>query len=433
MVSRETLEQRARLTKPDYITHIPEVGDRDVASFPDHQHFLVFDGPDGSPMAVWTLTRTPGMVNSTLFARSEDEGLTWSAPEVIAGPKDESDPTPMTNWAFPMVSEAGRIYVLWNQGQGVRGWIEFHTGTMSGMYSDDCGRTWSAPQDIPMPKSPYDDPEGKTPGEWIVWQVPERDSQGHHFVGYTRWVNRAVAGLEETADWTEIESVCEFMRFVNLDERPEPRDLDVRYSAWGDRALRVPHRLHPHVSVAQEPSLVRLPDERLFCAMRTCTGYLWWSQSEDDGQTWTNPRPLLYHDHGRPLLNPVGSAPIYRLSDGRYVIFYHNNRGGRDLGGINDATPREPLYLSVGEYRPSADQPLWFSPPRLFMATQGIGRDNVKREPGQAQSGSLSMYSSFTSRSGNDVLWYPDSKFFLLGRKVTPELLEGLEVPGVMA
>ena len=99
--------------------------------------------------------------------------------------------------------------------------------------------------------------------------------------------------------------------------------------------------------------------------------------------------------------------------------------------GANDATPREPLFLSVGEYRPTADQPLWFSPPRLFMATQGIGPDNVERELAHAQSGSLSMYSSFTRRNGNDVLWYPDSKFFLLGRKITPELLEGLDVPKV--
>ena len=30
---------------------------------------------------------------------------------------------------------------------------------------------------------------------------------------------------------------------------------------------------------------------------------------------------------------------------------------------------------------------------------------------------------------GNDVLWYPDCKFFLLGKRITADLLAGLTVP----
>jgi hypothetical protein len=280
-----------------------------------------------------------------------------------------------------------------------------------------------------MQRSPFDDPEGVIPPEWIVWQKPVRDLSGGYLAGYTHWVNRAVAHLKEVSQWPEIESVVEFMRYTNVDEAPEPRHLEIRTSAWGPDALRVPHRDHPHLSVVQEPSLVRLPDERLFCAMRTCTGYIWWSQSSDDGETWCSPRPLLYRDHGRPLLNPVAPDPIYRLSDGRYLLLYHNNRGGRAAGGSNDATPREPLTLSLGEYRPGADQPIWFSPPKLFMATEGIGVDGVRRNVEDRESGSLSMYSSFTRRKGNDVLWYPDSKFFLLGKRITGDVLADLTVP----
>ncbi len=36
----------------------------------------------------------------------------------------------------------------------------------------------------------------------------------------------------------------------------------------------------------------------------------------------------------------------------------------------------------------------------------------------------LAMYSSFTVRHGRHVFWYPDRKFFLLGKKVDlPEVL----------
>lgn len=428
---QQVLAREARRTHPDYITYIPSSWD-DQAEDRTNEHFLVFEGPGEVLMAIWTQSwQAPGLgnINRTMFARSEDAGVTWSPPRRIAGPSGRDDPAHMTSWAFPLVSRSGRIYVVYNRHHGIQGWIKFHTGTMGGFYSDDGGRTWSPPQEIPMPKSPYDDPEGKIPPEWIVWQKPMRDLSGGYFVGYSHWVNRAVATLKQVSQWPEIESVVEFMRFVNVDRDPEPRDLQVRYSAWGEQALRVPHRDYPLLSVTQEPSLVRLPDQRLFCVMRTCTGYMWWSQSSDDGETWCSPRPLLHKDCGRVLLNPVASDPIYPLSDGRYVLFYHNNRGGPVAGGENDAKPREPLYVSVGEFRPGADQPVWFSEPRLFMATGGVGVDGVKRPLNDPKSGSLSLYASFTNRHGNDVLWYPDSKFFLLGKRITADLLAGLTVP----
>ena len=39
------------------------------------------------------------------------------------------------------------------------------------------------------------------------------------------------------------------------------------------------------------------------------------------------------------------------------------------------------------------------------------------------------MYASFTNRNGNDVLWYPDTKFFLLGKRITPQFLADMDVP----
>jgi hypothetical protein len=63
------------------------------------------------------------------------------------------------------------------------------------------------------------------------------------------------------------------------------------------------------------------------------------------------------------------------------------------------------------------------------MATKGVGVDGVKRPLDDPKSGSLSMYASFTNKDGNDVLWYPDSKFFLLGKRITADLLAGLTVP----
>lgn len=304
-----------------------------------------------------------------------------------------------------------------------------HTGTMDGVYSDDGGRTWSRPQTIPMPVSPYDDPEGKVPAEWIVWQIPMRDRSGGYFVGYSHWLNPARAWKKDVESWTQIESVVEFMRFENVDDDPEVKDLRVTYSAWGDRALRVPHFIYPELSIAQEPSIVRLPDQRLFCVMRTNSGYIWYSLSDDDGATWTNTRPLLRRDFGQPILQPVGCCPIYQLHDGRYVLLHHNNRGDIQSKPESTALPRRPAFIALGEFRPEADQPIWFSESKQLMDNDGIGPDGVRVTPDHPGNTDCGVYSSFTTRKGNNVLWHPDRKTYLVGKKITDDFLQSLAVP----
>ena len=53
--------------------------------------------------------------------------------------------------------------------------------------------------------------------------------------------------------------------------------------------------------------------------------------------------------------------------------------------------------------------------------------DNVPLGPGQRRD--VAAYTSTTRRQGNFVLWYPDRKFFLLGRRITDSWLSDLEVP----
>lgn len=424
------LAREARRTDPDYIAYIPRSLGADSEDS-HNEHFLVFENPAGGLSAVWTQALNPenGPANRILFSRSEDWGVSWEEPVHIAGPRNRKDPTHMASWAFPMVSKSGRIYVIYNQHQGVSGWIPMHTGTMDGVYSDDGGRTWSTPQTIPMPESPYDDPEGKTPAEWIVWQIPMRDLRGGYFVGYTHWLHPARACKKDVESWTQIESVVEFMRFENVDSDPEVRDLKVTYSAWAEKALRVPHYMYPELSIAQEPSIVRLPDGRLFSAMRTNSGYIWYSVSADDGKTWSNTRPLLRKDFGLPILQPVGCCPIYQLSDGRYILIHHNNRGDVVSRPESTAGPRRPAFVALGEFRPDAEQPIWFSESKQLMDNEGIGPDGVKVTPEHPGNTDCGVYSSFTACGGNDVLWHPDRKTYLVGKKITADFLSDLTVP----
>jgi hypothetical protein len=424
------LQHELQKSRPDYVCYVP--GHWDGSTHDGlNEHFLVFDGPDGSMMAIWTQSDigsglpNTGQKNRIMFSRSTDEGVTWARPVRIVGPATHTDPEFMSSWAFPMVSRRGRIYVVYNQNIGNKGWVEMHTGKMAGIYSDDNGKTWSKGQFIEMPRSPYDDPEGKIPAEWIVWQIPMRDLKGGYFVGYTHWFNAAHCRMKKVEAWTQIESAVEFMRFTNIDAHPQPQDLHVTYSGWGEKALRAPYYRDPLMTVAQEPSIVRLPDQRLFCVMRSNSGYIWYSVSRDDGENWISPRPLLRKDFGEPILQPVSCSPIYRLADGRYMLLHHNNRGGYTEKPEGTWGPRRPAFIALAEFKPKADQPLWFSESKQLMDNGDVG---VNGDPNSKQK-NIGVYTSFTTRKGNNVLWHPERKFFLLGKKITPEFLAGLTVP----
>ncbi len=76
---------------------------------------------------------------------------------------------------------------------------------------------------------------------------------------------------------------------------------------------------------------MKLPDGRLFCVMRTMSGSPAWTQSRDDGNTWTSPKVLLRKDGGAPLKHPLSPCPIYDLGgptagSGRYVSVHSQPR-----------------------------------------------------------------------------------------------------------
>lgn len=416
------LQSEIMRTNPDCCVYSPESLDSLDAS---NQHFLVFDGPNGSLMAIWTSHSVEGSGNHHIrFSSSEDQGSTWSESSVIAG-SVTVDVENQASWAFPMVSKSGRIYVLYNRSTGVADWDtssafaneglshgwHYVTGLIEGIYSDDNGQSWSEPQTVEMPRGSLDNPDASIPASWIVWQKPERLSEGKYYVGYTRWVSPAVRTPKHNASVLSEESVVEFMRFENLDDDPEVASLDISYHAWGEKSLRVPYYNNPVMSCAQEPSIVPLPDGRLMVVIRTMSGYLWYSLSVDQGITWCNPRPLLYKDFGKPILHPLSCSPIYLLKNGVYVLFIHNN--DMRVEGLPDpefgdvALNRAPIYSVVGRYDENSEQPLVFDEPELFI-------DN--RRAGETIYSTLALYGSHTNSGGRDIFWYPDGKLFLLGK-----------------
>ncbi|MBU0769569.1 MAG: hypothetical protein KJ687_10805 [Proteobacteria bacterium] len=71
---------------------------------------------------------------------------------------------------------------------------------------------------------------------------------------------------------------------------------------------------------------------------------------------------------------------------------------------------------------PAAGQPIWFSGPRFLMDNDGVPLGYGGGRVG------LAMYDSFTIRNKKRILWYPDRKFFMLGKEITEELPADLMV-----
>ncbi len=419
---RGRIASQLNFTKPDFVVFVPRVQADEVVDT-GNEHFLVTGGPDGSLLAVWTQSSAEGDPDQHIaFAKSDDEGKTWTEPRVIAGPKKPGDGF-MASWGYPLVSRTGRVYVLYSQNVGKVDQFRHHTGELTGIYSDDVGATWSKPQVVPVARSARDNPDPTMPSNMLCWQKPLRlGEDGKYLAGFTRWTSFAVTP-NPLKDWRAADARVEFMRFENVDESPEPRDLKISWFARDDDALAVPFPGLPDISACQEPSIVKLPDGRLFVVMRTAAGSPYWSLSEDGGETWTKPRVLLLKDGGAPLLHPLSPCPIYDVGgeaagSGRYALFLHNHDGHyRDFGPKDTGMHRRPVYLAAGRFHPDADQPVWFDEPRLFMTAVEVPLG----KPGTPGRLDMALYASSTVRNGRAVLWYPDRKFFLLGRVIGEE------------
>ncbi|MCD6308927.1 MAG: exo-alpha-sialidase [Candidatus Latescibacteria bacterium] len=417
------LDEEWLRTAPDITVFIPK-GYHDG----DNEHFDVFEAPKSAELlAIWTQSSVEGRGdNRAVIARSLD-GKLWSEPSVIVG-KGPGRNDHQASWAFPIVSKTGRIYCFYTK-EIEKIDARQSSGVMGCVFSDDNGYTWIRGTDIPVPKNKYDNPDPAIPPNWIVWQKPIRDGKGNWIAGMTRVTSETVM-KKPSPNWTDVDSRSAFVRFENIDDGPAPEDLKIAWLPKDSEGIEVPHKTWPKISVAQEPAVALLPDGRLFTVMRTMTGYAWYSVSDDDGETWREPEVLRYRDEGREIPNPMAPSPLYRLADGRYLFLFYNNTGKRGkydqfrkkwkTNQLNHL--RNPAWIAVGEFRPDAHQPLWFSAPKVLLDSEDV----VFGPKGTA---SVGTYPSLTEWHGKRVLWYPDRKHFLLGKYLPDELLKDMTVP----
>jgi hypothetical protein len=374
-------------------------------AYNDHFH-VIWDETRRVLFAFWTQASWEGAPDMHVcFSKSADKGMTWTKPVLLAGSETRQYPRTDAYYQQPLLTKSGRLYCLWTERNVGWGYV--------GSWSDDAGETWAQPAVMRIRPMDQDNPDPRIGANSINWQLPLRiGREGRYFVACSR---HGKAPYDDKKGCK-----IEFWEFFNIDDDPDVREIRLDYFATNREALGVDKLLEgaeyftpkkypngsPEGPAVEEASLVKLPDGRLFALMRSSVGSPVWSQSRDDGRTWSGLK-VLVDANGKPFLHPRSPCPIYdrkggEAASGEYFAFIHNTF---DFNSTTACQPRPQLYLIAGRFDPKGEQPIRFAAPQLF-AERTFGN---------------SFYTSYTVVDGTGILWFPDVKYYLLGREIGSE------------
>ena len=265
---------------------------------------------------------------------------------------------------------------------------------MDCIYSDDMGATWSTPQTIPMQRSPYDHPDPD--GALQLDRLAEADPRpaGHAGspaspAGSARPCAAAArARPGPPGDRRRVHALREHRR--------QPRAAGHRDHLLGlgrpgaaRAALRRPAAQHrpgaePRAPARQAAVLRDAHDDRLHLVqpLRRRRRYL------------VQPAPAAAPDHGLPILEPLCCCPIYEYSPtaGTSCCTTTTTAGSTAASPRTRNVNRRPAFIALGEFRPDAEQPIWFSESKQLM-----DNDGVEHRPAEAASTSASTRASPTA------------------------------------
>ena len=415
-------------TSPDRVIYIPHSADgHDTGNC----SLKVFRNPkEDGLIALWTQNSVEGFGDNHLVVSKSPDGIIWSEPRTVAGAKSSADR--QASHGMQIVTDSGRVYLFYVRESENYDNNRQESGKLFCVYSDDACGTFSESCEIRLPRSKYDNRDASKDKNIVFWQSPIRCGDGTFIVGATLYTSHTIC--PPRINWVNEAAHCCLIRFENINSDPEPDDVKVSILPENDELIGVPNAVYPDMSTAEEqsegilqlaeqaeePAVVTLPDGRLFMTMRTMTGYAYRAVSADGGKHFSAPAPLIVGDI-HFAQQPLAPCPVYRADEETYLFFFHNNPGKRMGFDAMDPAPwksnlanyvRNPLYVCVGRYDPDSLQPLRFSKPEKLLDTCDIA-------VGPKKTAEVGTYTSLCSWQGRCYFWYPDRKYYLLGKDVT--------------
>ncbi len=283
---------------------------------------------------------------------SSDQGKSWSDLINI----EESD-APPSSWGIPYVTPYGRIYVFYTfNGDKIESYpngepLQHNTelGWYCFKYSNDNGHTWSDRHRIPMRKTTLDYINPWNGDVQLFWGVSKPFShKGSMYFSFTKMAIHPQdmgEGFLYRSDNINTERNVTKLHWELLPEG----NTGISYTALG--------------ITQEEHNIVPLSNGNLYCSFRTTEGYPANSYSYDNGRTWTTPVYITYSD-GSVLKNPRACPRVFKASNGKYLIWYHNN----NIKGYKGH--RNPVWISGGIEKEG--KILWSQPEVLLYGPQEL-------------------------------------------------------------
>lgn len=283
---------------------------------------------------------------------SSDKGRTWSKPIDI-----EPATGPEASWVVPLKTPGGRVYAFYTYNkanlrqvphvasEGVRKRVDT-LGVYAYKYSDDGGRTWSTQRyELPLPTIAADRLNNFSGQTLLFWGVGipiiHRKAAYIGFAKVTKWGEPGVL----------VRSQGHLFRSENVLTEKDPSRIKWQFLPDDEAGLRAPKG-----PIAEETNLVGLSDGQLYALYRTIDGYSCHAYSRDGGHTWSPPAYTTYApahlSAERRVKNPRAATFVWKTSDGKYLMWYHNH------GGEAAHTP-EWTQMATGYYRHR--NPVWLA------------------------------------------------------------------------
>ena len=282
---------------------------------------------------------------------SSDHGKTWSPLINIEEPD-----APPSSWGIPYVTSYGRIYVFYTyNGDTIKSLNEkplkhnTELGWYCLKYSDDNGRTWSERYRIPMRKTTVDYINPWNGEVQLFWGVSKPFLHGNSM--YFSFTKMAIHPQDMGEGF--------LYKSDNINTELDASKLNWELLPDGNTGISYT----PLGLTQEEHNVVPLNNGNFYCIYRTSEGYPANAYSNDNGRTWSTPEYVTYSD-GRVLKNPRACPRVFKTSNGKYLLWYHNN----NIKGYKGY--RNPVWISGGiEVKGKIE---WSQPEVLLYGPEGL-------------------------------------------------------------
>ena len=269
-------------------------------------------------------------VNDLVAYRSKDKGKTWEGP-TVAFNIDYNQ-----HGFIPLIpTGTKRIYAfgtqpVWGMYEPQKPGLQ-ENAPIGYRYSDDDGYTWSGVRII----RPTNDPEYRG---MSVMRMCETDAG--------TWI----LGTHE-GDWS-YKPLLTRQYLLRSEDQGKKWELlpGIRHGGWHAACFNRMDEGRP----------INLGNGKVFLMTRTPEGHLWGAWSNDDGKTWTYPKPTT-------LVHPDAPPMLFKLSDNKTLIAFHHNLSRIQTADLTNGAQqhdRAELWFST-----STDEGHTWSEPRFLLVT----------------------------------------------------------------